>query len=58
MEIRPISDLRNHFQEIENLVGEGTPVFLTKNGHGVMVLMSIDEYTEMTNGNEKEASEL
>ena len=48
IQIRPVSDLRNKFPEIEQLVeNQGEPVFLTKNGHGAMVVMSIDKYTEI-----------
>jgi prevent-host-death family protein len=43
--IKPISDLRNHFTEISQLVHErDEPVFLTKNGTGDMVIMSIEHY--------------
>jgi len=43
--IRPISDLRNNFTEISRIVHESRePVFLTKNGYGDMVVMSIKEY--------------
>jgi len=43
--IRPVSDLRNNFAEISRIVHEsGEPVFLTKNGYGDMVVMSIKEY--------------
>ena len=34
IQIRPVSDLRNKFPEIEMLVNEGQPVYLTKNGYG------------------------
>jgi len=45
--IRPISDLRNNFAEISNIVHtEKTPVFLTKNGYGHMVVMSIEDYQD------------
>lgn len=38
--IRPVSDLRNKFTEISRIVHEGKePVFLTKNGHGDMVVV-------------------
>ncbi|MBQ9691228.1 MAG: type II toxin-antitoxin system Phd/YefM family antitoxin [Eggerthellaceae bacterium] len=47
MEIRPISDLRNNFSEIENLVSTGDPVFLTKNGRGAMVVMSMERFNQM-----------
>jgi len=44
-QIRPISDLRNKFTDISRIVHEGKePVFLTKNGYGDMVLMSLDDY--------------
>lgn len=46
--IRPVSDLRNKFPEIENVVREGEPVYLTKNGYGAMVVMSLEKYAELT----------
>ncbi|MHB8126832.1 MAG: type II toxin-antitoxin system Phd/YefM family antitoxin [Desulfitobacteriaceae bacterium] len=43
--IRPVSDLRNSFAEISRIVHETSePVFLTKNGYGDMVVMSIEAY--------------
>ena len=58
MQIRPISDLRNKFSEIETLVAEmQTPVFLTKNGYGSMVVMSIDMYDRLTNNIEAKLDE-
>ncbi len=48
MDIRPISDLRNRFTEIEKAVQSGKPVFLTKNGYGTMVVMSLEEYSRLT----------
>ena len=40
--IRPISDLRNKTQEIANLCHESDePVFITKNGVGDMVVLSL-----------------
>lgn len=47
--IRPVSDLRNKFNEIESQVKTGEPVYLTKNGYGTMVIMSIEEYSRLTN---------
>ena len=45
--IRPISDLRNHFTEITKEVQESRePVFLTKNGVGSLVVMSMEAYEE------------
>ncbi len=43
--IRPISDLRNNANEISEFCRrEREPVFITKNGTGDMVVMSIEEY--------------
>ena len=47
IQIRPVSDLRNKSSEIEKLVQEGEPVFLTKNGYGTMVVMSLDTYSKL-----------
>lgn len=46
--IRPISDLRNSFSKIEEIVlKEGKTIYLTKNGYGSMVVMSIEKYSEL-----------
>ena len=45
--IRPVSDLRNRFPEIESLVQQGEPVYLTKNGYGASVLVSIELYDKL-----------
>lgn len=50
IQIRPVSDLRNKFTEIETIVNEGSPVYLTKNGYGSMVVLSLKEYTRLTDG--------
>jgi prevent-host-death family protein len=43
--IRPVSDLRNNFADISRMVHKiSEPVFLTKNGYGDMVVMSIEAY--------------
>lgn len=50
LDIRPISDLRNDFTEIEKKVNHSdAPIIFTKNGRGSMVLMSLDRYSKMTN---------
>ena len=47
--IKPISALRNKSKEISKLVHESRePVFITKNGEGDMVLMSMQEYEKLT----------
>ena len=48
IQIRPISDLRNKFSEIETIVNNGNPVYLTKNGYGAMVVLSLEEYANLT----------
>ena len=47
-QIRPVSDLRNHFADISKTVHETEePVFLTKNGYGDMVVMSYKAYEKL-----------
>lgn len=46
--IRPVSDLRNHFADISKTVHEtAQPVFLTKNGYGDMVVLSMEAYENL-----------
>lgn len=46
-EIRPISDLRNNFSDISKQVhDEDSVVYLTKNGYGDMVVMSMEHYNK------------
>ena len=46
--IRPVSDLRDKFPEIEDIVKKGSPVYLTKNGYGSMVVLSLEQYAALT----------
>lgn len=48
IQIRPVSDLRNKFSEIKSLVNAGEPVYLTKNGYGSMVVLSLEGYSSLT----------
>lgn len=51
--IRPVSDLRNKYPEIEELVlKEDEAVYLTKNGYGSMVVMSLEKYSKLMSGAE------
>ena len=50
LQIRPVSDLRNKFPDIEKIVNTGEPVYLTKNGYGAMVVLSLEEYARLTDG--------
>lgn len=46
--IRPVSDLRNNFADISKTVHEtAKPVFLTKNGYGDMVVLSIEAFENL-----------
>lgn len=49
IEIRPISDLTYNLPEIEKAIEQGKQVFLTKNGYGSMVVLSMEEYSKLTN---------
>lgn len=56
--IRPVSDLRNKFPEIEQMVQQsGEPVYLTKNGYGSMVILSIEQYSALTDSVERRLDE-
>lgn len=46
--IKPISDLRNKTRELSKLVHESRePVFITKDGEGDMVVMSLAAYGDV-----------
>ena len=54
IEIRPISDLTYNLPEIEKAVEQGKQVFLTKNGYGAMVVLSMEEYSRLTESDDVE----
>ena len=43
-QIRPITDLRNTNEISEICHKQGEPIFITKNGYGDLVVMSIETY--------------
>ena len=46
--IRPVSDLRNKYPEIEKMVlKEDEEVYLTKNGYVSMVVLSLEKYSKL-----------
>lgn len=55
--IRPVSDLRNKFTEIEAIVKQGEPVYLTKNGYGSMVVLDLKQYAALTDDIEMKLDE-
>ena len=46
-QIRPITDLRNTTEISELCHAKREPLFITKNGYGDLVIMSIEAYEEM-----------
>jgi prevent-host-death family protein len=46
--IKPISDLRNKSNEISELAhNSNEPIFITKNGEGDLVVMSMSHYSKL-----------
>lgn len=46
--IKPISDLRNKSNEISKLANDSDePIYITKNGEGDLVVMSMNHYSKM-----------
>lgn len=55
-QIRPITDMRNT-TEISNLChAKREPIFITKNGYGDMVVMSMETYDELLSTLETDAA--
>lgn len=49
IQIRPATDLQNDYNAIEKEILESDQtMYLTKNGYGSMVMMSLEKYTELT----------
>jgi PHD/YefM family antitoxin component YafN of YafNO toxin-antitoxin module len=48
IQIKPMSELCDNLPAIEKIVNDGSPVYLTKNGYGAMVLLSLEQYTTIT----------
>lgn len=57
LQIRPVSDLRNKYTEIEKIVKKNNEVYLTKNGYGTAVILSLKKYEELTNDIESKLDE-
>lgn len=48
-DIRPISDLRNRFTDVNKCIKEtGGPIFFTQNGRAAFVLLSNEKYEALT----------
>ena len=48
-QIRPITDLRNTTEISEICHAKREPVFITKNGYGDLVVMSMEAYEDLIN---------
>lgn len=49
IQIRPISDLQNDYDSMEKAILEKEQtIYLTKNGYGSMVMMSLENYSQLT----------
>lgn len=48
-QIRPITDLRNTTEISDICHAKREPVFITKNGYGDLVIMSIEAYEDLIN---------
>lgn len=46
-QIRPITDLRNTTEISDICHAKREPIFITKNGYGDLVVMSIEAYEEL-----------
>ncbi len=51
-QIRPITDLRNTNEISDICHTKNEPIFITKNGYGDLVVMSIETYEAMLDENE------
>ncbi|MCL1917442.1 MAG: type II toxin-antitoxin system Phd/YefM family antitoxin [Peptococcaceae bacterium] len=51
--IKPNTYLRSNYQEVSELChSRKEPVFITKNGHGDLAVMSIETYEKLCGGNQ------
>ena len=55
-QIRPITDLRNTTEISELCHAKREPLFITKNGYGDLVVMSIETYEEMIETSKEDAA--
>lgn len=55
-QIRPITDLRNTNEISELCHAKKEPIFITKNGYGDLVIMSIETYEAMLEERELDAA--
>ena len=48
-QIKPISELKDNIEEVENaVINNDETIYLTKEGYGVMAIMSLEKYSKIT----------
>ena len=57
-QIRPITDLRKTNEISETCHSKREPIFITKNGYGDLVIMSIETFEHMLNNAAKDETKL
>ena len=58
MYIKPSAAIRQNYNDIAELCKmTGEPVYLTKNGYGAMVVLSLEQYASLTDNIEAELDE-
>lgn len=52
-QIKPISELKDNMEEVENsVINNNETIYLTKDGYGVMAIMSLEQYSKITDQTE------
>ncbi|MCL2486580.1 MAG: type II toxin-antitoxin system Phd/YefM family antitoxin [Oscillospiraceae bacterium] len=46
IQVRPVRDLRNSYNEVESMLSSRNPVIITKNGRGAAVLLSMEDFAD------------
>ena len=48
IQIKPVTDLQDDYNTLEkNVLENGQTVYLTKNGYGAMVMLSLENYSKL-----------
>ena len=56
-QIKPISELKDNMEEVENsVINNNETIYLTKDGYGVMAIMSLEQYSRITEQTEHKES--
>ena len=56
-QIKPISELKDNIEEVENsVINNNETIYLTKDGYGVMAIMSLEQYSKITEQTENKGT--